>query len=507
MLLALALTIGSATGYGAFAQEVTMPGQLAPMTPHAPTIPRVAPRKTNEVRLIDEFIHVTPIDAVRSDTVGLFPAGTTGITKDFWGQSTAETLAPLIARFDPDALAAAKALRLQIILTQLDTPGGSDVRSAILVARLDYLISSGALEQAEALLHSANAAEPELYKRWFDVGLLSQRAEPVCQATLQNMELAPSYAHRIFCLARDNRWFDAALTLQVGDTAGLIDPIDVELLEMFLDPELFDGDPAPLTHATLTPLRFVLHEALGQPRSVGILPLAYLHADLQNRVGWRDRLLATERLVQSQSFGPGMLDFVYSEANPAASGGIWDRVKHYQSLKKALHARDAERAAQALNQAVSALAATGLLHSLAKQFEPQWLDALLTQDAQNMRFMMSALAADGKMTPALPPAITPDQWFIRDLLSDQENAHPVTELQRAIQSGLTQHHRARSAQDVASERRTGERVLRALELLELGGANHPGNLETVLAILIKADLARDARAIAVEVLVNAQVAS
>jgi len=164
------------------------------------------------------------------------------------------------------------------------------------------------------------------------------------------MELAPSYAHRVFCLARDGRWFDAALTLNVAETLDLMDPPDVDLLQRFLDPELFDGAPPPLTADRLTPLRFVLYEALGEPRTIGTLPLAYLHADLQNRVGWRDRLEATERLVQSQAFGPGMLDFLYTEAKPAASGGIWDRVDAYQVLRRALVAGDTAHLDAALGQ-------------------------------------------------------------------------------------------------------------------------------------------------------------
>lgn len=475
--------------------------------PLSPTIPRVAPRKTNEVRLIDEFISVSPIDGVRTDAVGLFPAETVGIDAAFWGQSTAQSIAPLIARFDTNALASVKALKMRIILAELDPPETGQDGSAILAARLDYLIAAGALEQAEALLHLANAAEPGLYKRWFDVGLLSQRAARVCQATLQNMELAPSYAHRVFCLARDGRWFDAALTLNVAQTLELIDARDVELLQRFLDPELFDGAPPPLTADRLTPLRFVLYEALGEPRTIGTLPLAYLHADLQNRVGWRDRLEATERLVQSQAFGPGMLDFLYTEAKPAASGGIWDRVHAYQDLRQALMDKDTARLHDALADTMAVFSDTGLLYALAKHLAPYWTGIELDSESADMHFLLSALAADGLSTPTLPSAGSDTLVFISDILTNAGTARPATPLQSAIKRGLTEAHEALAVNGSATGRHTGESVLRALELLEVGGTNNPANVEQVLAVLSNAGLRRDARAIAVEILVNSHVSA
>ncbi len=483
-----------------------MAQESAPV-PLAPTIPKVAPRKTNEVRLIDELISVSPIDGVRTDAVGLFPAESVGIDADFWGQSSAETLAPLIARFDTNALASVKALKMRIILAELDPPETRQDRSEILVARLDYLIAAGALEQAEALLHLANASEPELYKRWFDVGLLSQRAERVCQATLQNMELAPSYAHRVFCLARDGRWFDAALTLKVAQTLDLIDARDVELLQRFLDPELFHSAPPPLTADRLTPLRFVLYEALGEPRTIGTLPLAYLHADLQNRVAWRDRLEATERLVQSQAFGPGMLDFLYTEAKPAASGGIWDRVSAYQKLRQALLEKDTAHLDEALSDAMAVFSDTGLLYALAKQLAPLWNGMEFAAASADLHFLLSAMAADGLATPTLPSSGSDTLVFISDILTNAATANPKSPLQSAIKRGLTEERQTLTLNGFATERHKGESVLRALELLEVGGTNNPANVEQVLAVLSNAGLRRDARAIAVEILVNSHVSA
>ncbi len=483
-----------------------MAQESAPV-PLAPTIPRVAPRKTNEIRLIDELISVSPIDGVRIDAVGLFPAHTVSIDTDFWGQSTVEALAPLISRFDTNALASVKALKMRIILAELDPPQTRQDSSQILVARLDYLISAGALEQAEALLHLANASEPELYKRWFDVGLLSQRAERVCQATLRNMELAPSYAHRVFCLARDGRWFDAALTLKVAQTLELTDEADVELLQRFLDPELFNDAPPPLTSDRLTPLRFVLYEALGEPRAIGTLPLAYLHADLQNRVGWRDRLEATERLVQSQAFGPGMLDFLYTEAEPAASGGIWERVDTYQKLREALLNKDTSRLDEALENAIAVFGNTGLLYAIAKQLAPYWDGVKLEAKSADLHFLLSAIAADGLSTPAQPRAGSDYLVFISDILSDAAFSRPKTPLQSAIKRGLTEAHQTLDLNGYATDQHKGESVLRALELLEISGTSNPANVELVLAVLSNAGLQRDARAIAVEILVNTHVSA
>ena len=474
--------------------------------PHAPTIPRVPPRRTNVVQLVDENISVAPIDGVSSDAVGLFPPDNIGITRDFWGDTPSDVLIPLISRFDPNAMGTVKALRMRIYLTELNPPRGSNDWS-VFAARLRYLIAAGALEQAEALLNSANVEEPELTALWFDVGLLAQRVEKVCQLALHNTRLSPSLAHRVFCLARDNRWFDAALTLRVGETVGTISQLDADLLTLFLDPDLFDEMPDPLTPEQLTPLRFVIHEAMGLPRLPGALPLGYLHADLQNRVGWRDRLEGTERLVRSQAFGPGMLDFVYTEAKPAASGGVWDRVAAYQDLMTAFQEQDSRQIGAALKRAVGVFSQVRLLYALAKQIEPQLNNARLDHPESELAFMMLALAADGNPNVRLPKSASPERVFMRDILTDPARAVPTSPMQVAIKTALTGAGETALPTRFATANHTGEAVLRALELLGMGGATNPAVVQDALSQLVAAGLTRDARAIAIEILVDSHVSA
>jgi hypothetical protein len=126
---------------------------------------------------------------------------------------------------------------------QKHPPADAGGRGALLLARIDELLDVGALEQAAALLDAAGSAEPELFRRSFDVALLTGTEDRACAQMRANPQLAPTFPARIFCLARSGDWNAAALTLRTAQALGFVTEEEDALLSRFLDPELYEGDP------------------------------------------------------------------------------------------------------------------------------------------------------------------------------------------------------------------------------------------------------------------------
>ena len=157
----------------------------------------------------------------------------------------------------------------------------------------------GALEPAGALIDLAGPDTPDLFRRWFDIGILLDRTQAPCAALRQNPALSPTLPARVFCLARGGDWNAAEITLTLGQQVGSIPADEQALLARFLDPELFEDEDPPPVPEPLTPLDFLMREAVGLPRPPGTLPLAFLWTDLDEHVPMRTRIEAAERLTVS----------------------------------------------------------------------------------------------------------------------------------------------------------------------------------------------------------------
>lgn len=267
-----------------------------------------------------EAITSTPLSASQPDAVGILTSQQTGIPQNFWGNGDPKVIARLIAPYFDFTLHEITALWQRIALSEIDPPARVSNPGTLLSARVAHLLNAGALDQAEALLNQAGPSTPELFQQSFEVGLLTGRAQSACATMLRNPSLAPGLKERVFCLARENDWSAAALTLTTAKSLRQIPELDAELLTLFLDPELFDESNPPPAPVPLTALDFIMREALAMPRSGQALPLAFLHQDLQRETGWRNQVIAMERLVRSQAIPPQQLIALYQDGKPSASG-------------------------------------------------------------------------------------------------------------------------------------------------------------------------------------------
>lgn len=469
-------------------------------------------------------ITVTALAPVRRDAVGLLKPEATGLPRALWGPAPAGRVRDLIRGHADLGVPASRALFRRMLLAEADPPGaeaGEDGRG-VLLARLDRLLDLGALEEAEALILAAGPETPELFLRWFDVGLLTQRAQPQCAALQLNPALSPTLPARVFCLARNGDWNAAEITLTLGRDVGEITDDQEALLARFLDPVPYEQDPPPPIPQPLTALDFTLREAVALPRPSGALPLAFLQADLDPHAPMRARVTAAERLVLAGSLPPPVLFTAYVAGEPAASGGFWDRARTVQELDVALDAGDPEALAQALEAADLALSEAGFRVAFALNYAPAFA-SLVTPPASGAapalseptRIRLAELLLLAGETDAAAraagPAATPR---LQALLAIARGA-PVAEIPpealadprlAAVAEGL----RARDTQDDTEARaraqlaegRTGEVLLEALTLLGAGPGVDPAPLRAALHALAAAGQAPAARAIALQTLLT-----
>ncbi len=451
-----------------------------------------------------EAITVTPLGEVSRDAVGLLSPSTTDLSRDLWGPTPSAEVRDLILSDGGAGVPEAIALFKRVMLAEADPPEGSDTGSTVLVARVDRLLAMGALDEANAMIDVAGPDSAELFRRWFDIGLLLDQAKPPCQALRENPTLSPTLPARVFCLARGGDWNAAEITLTLGKGVGSITPEQERLLARFLDPDLFEGEEDPPIPDPLTPLDFLLREAVGLPRPSGTLPLAFLRGDLGEHVPMRTRVEAAERLWLSGALDYSELFAAYRSGAPAASGGVWDRAKATQDLDAALE--KGAGVAPALAAAEAALSARGLRVALAREYADALAALAPTPETKGMLVELLLLAGNtGAARAAAGPEPDPRTAALLSIAGDGAlPANVADDRLRAAVEGL----RARAPVDEreqqlaakVAEGRQGEAILAALDLVTQGAAVDPPALRAALFALRAAGQAPAARAIALQTL-------
>jgi len=413
------------------------PGEDAPGTETA-----TDPPDATQERLPPK-ISARPLGPPEPETGGLVAAGDLGLPGDLWGASTAEDIALRLARLPDNLPATARDLLRRVLIVRQDSPAQGDDLDILLKARVDALLEMGALDAARLLLGARPPEDAELFRRWFDIALLTGGETEACRWLAERPDLSPTYPARIFCLARNGDWHVAALTLGTAESLGILSPEEDALLARFLDPELFDAVPPPPRRPT--PLLFRLYEAAGDRLPTLALPLAFAHADLAPILGWKARLEASERLARAGVLGPGDLFDVYSERGAAASGGR-----------------------------------RSLLRMAAYQGRPSVPPAYVDPDAPEDAFLAALVAGDPSGAPAPSP------------------------LSRAIRDGFLRQRADGPLADLEAADRKGEALFLALGWIGEANAGDPDRLAEALALLRRLGLDDTARRIAVDLLIEAE---
>ncbi|MEM9395422.1 MAG: hypothetical protein AAGA38_16290 [Pseudomonadota bacterium] len=457
-----------------------------------PTETEAAPDITDSAT--PETIEIAPLGQTAIDAVGLLPSTVVGLPSDFWGPTPSETLARLMRAQGPELNQPARRLLKRILLAELDPPVDADTSHALFLARVDTLLAMGALEDAQALVERAGVtADPDVFRRWFDISLLRETESRACAALRATPDVAPTFSARIFCLARNRDWPAAALSLETARALGAVSEAEAALMERFLDPVEFEDEPFPPLQRPITPLDYRMRAALGEAPPAASLPLAFNHALLTDTHGWKTRLEAAERLARAGGISPRALFAIYLERDPAASGGLWDRVAHLQAFDIALLANDPERIAQTLPRAANSLAEAGLFEAFAEVYGTQVARLDLPGEAGDVAQMM---VLHTSYAEAYAPRFTNPLYAA---LAQGEGAVELAEtpLQSAVAAAFVvrQGPLPLPYEDLVLQNRSGEATLRALRALRTAQPD-PNDAETALRVLRRLGFESSARAIA-----------
>ena len=467
-----------------------------------PSAPANEPAVAGGGAALPAAVSTTPLDAPSPDAVGLISPAVSGLPRDLWGAGRTDDIIRALTRDRMDSLPALRQLVLTILLAEAAPPADSGGEGRLLLARIDKLLQIGALEQAAALIDISGAATPALFRRAFDVALLTGDEDEAC-ATLQSYPgLAPTLPARVFCLARTGQWEAASLTLATATALGEVSAAEADLLTRFLDPEAAgDGTLLP-PPSPVTPLDWKIYDAIGESLPTASLPIAFAYAEIVPEAGWKAQIEAAERLTRAGTIAPNVLLGLYTERDPAASGGVWDRVDAFQRFDAALQSGDIDRIAQTLPVAWARMQEAelevpfALLYGRALQALP------LTGQAGQVAFRVALLSPVAEAAAAAQAGSDPADRFLAALAKGRpQDAAPPDSMARAILPAFLSPTPSPEAQAMLDGNRLGEAILAAVEDIARGVEGDLTAVTRGLSLLRKVGLEGVARRTALELLI------
>jgi hypothetical protein len=446
-------------------------------------------------------VTVLPLGSASPDPVGLLAPSVTGLPRSLWRGSQVDTLAALIAAERIDTLPAMSDLLRVLLLAEADPPAAAGPDGALFLARIDKLLDLGALDPAWELLAATDPDNPALFRRYFDVALLTGREGQACRLMASRPELAPTLSARIFCLAHVGDWPAAALTLNIARALGDVTAREDALLTRFLDPQLFEGLPPLPIPDRPTPLDFRMREGIGESLSTLDLPRAFAHADLREINGWKARLEAAERLVRMGAVDEAVLFGLYTLRRPAASGSVWDRAEAIQDLDAALTAGDAEAVAGALPPAWEAMQTARIEVPFARLFAPRLAGVALEDEAAALAFRIGLLSdAYEEIARDRAPAGDAERMWIAIATGEPLPAPTRSQPAAAIGAAFDGSAAPDRLAEMADADRLGEAILRAIALFDAGWSGDTGALTEALAFFRAVGLEDTARRAALQLM-------
>ncbi len=465
--------------------------------------PIVAPVEIDEPPVTDSAaspdVTVTALDGPSPDPVGLLSSTTTGLPRNLWSGSNEATLVTLVNAEAMPSLPAMQEFLVVLMLAEADPPLGAGPEGALFLARVDKLLDMGALQQAQALLEEAEPDTPQLFRRWFDVALLTGTENAACNVMQDRPAVAPTYPARIFCLARSGDWTAAALTLNTRRVLGDVTDDEEALLSRFLDPDLYEGESALPPPSRVSPLIFRMREAIGQGLTTQNLPLAFAHADLRDTTGLKARLEAAERLARAGALPGATLQELFTTRTPSASGGVWDRVEAFQRFDVAVAARDPDAISDTLPNVWAAMKTSRAEVPFAQLYANQLQDLPLVGPAAEIAVMLGLLSADYEAVANAPAAIDP---FLAALAKGQpQEGAPQSEIENAIVAAFTGAPPPQTLATMAQSGKLGEALLRAIAIFNVGVAGDAPSVTDALAFFRSVGLEDLSRRAALQLLI------
>lgn len=448
-----------------------------------------------------ETITVTTLGGTTPDAVGLLPVSVTGLPRGFWGATPSDELARLVRAQPAQGLPALQGLLQMILLAELDAPNDADGTGALFLARIDKLLDMGTIDQAQALLERAGPQTPDLFRRWFDVALLTGTETAACNTLRTNADIAPTFPARIYCLARNGDWNAAAVTLETAKVLGYITAEEDALLARFLDPELFEGSAPLPTPRHITPLIFRMHEAIGEAIPTAALPRAFANADLRSNTGWKTQIEAAERLASTGAIDENRLLGLYTERLPAASGGIWERVDAMQAFDTAYDAGDPGAVAKTLPAAWDEMQSAYLEVPFASLYGEGLMRLPLGPDAASLAFRVGLLSEEyEKVAEGYKPTSVLETFLAALARGELLGIEAPNSEARAIKAAFVASKAPPQFAPLLKSDRLGEAILNAISLFNQSASGDMENARKALILLRSVGLEDAARRAALQLM-------
>ena len=445
-------------------------------------------------------IVVTPLEKLLAP-VGLVPPSATGLPVDLWKGSNSETLSRLIGQVVVLDNPAMQSLLFTLLLSETRPPSGTS--DEFLLARLDRLMELGATDPAQALAEQAGPANNlERFQRWFDATLLTGDEDRSCAALTAKPYLSPEYSARIFCAARRGDWQTAALTLEATHALELMPKQELDLLDRFLSPDVFEFAPPLPRPQDPAPLTFRLFETIGERLSTAPLPRAFASADLRDIAGWKAQLEAAERLTRIGALNSNQLLGLYTDRLPAASGGIWDRVAALQKFETALNSASGDAVAKTLPAAWKAMGEARIEVAFADLFSERIAHIPLTGDTAELAWHIRLLSPTYASTALSIPKDSRRNRFLSALAQGKPNSVAATTgLEQAIGDGFsTNSQLPEDMQVLLDSGQLGEAILRSMQMFEQGATGNLSDLSDALVTFRAVGLEDTARRAALQLM-------
>ena len=476
-------------------QDPATPGRVRPVTP--PGLNRIEPPVAKSGAA--PAITVTPLGEGSPREIGLVPTAVTGLPSDIWAGSDADRIIEQIQGLADPSLPAEQALLYTILLAEAQAPrGGVAAGDALALARVEKLVMLGALDPAMSLIEQAGVTtSPDHFDLWMQISLLSGTEDRACATLASSPHLTRDYGTRIFCAARAGKWDNAALTFGSAQALGLMSDEKLGLMDRFLNPDAYEGEPPLRAPRKMDPLSFRLFETIGEAMPTGNLPRAYAVADLRDIAGWKAQLEAAERLTRAGALPDNRLLGLYTDRKPAASGGIWDRVSALQRFETALGTGSAEAVTKTLPNVWTAMQEAGLEVAFATLFADPLAQVPLTGRAGDIALNIGLLSPAYETTAANAGT---KSLLTAVAIGEMPDQAPDDAMELAVFEAFSTAIPRADLIANARQKRLGESILVLLDLLHDGTNGDANALRDALSTLRALGLEDTARRVALQTL-------
>jgi hypothetical protein len=233
------------------------------------------------------------------------------------------------------------------------------------------------------------------------------------------------------------------------------------------------------------------------------LPVAFAVADLSQNVGWKARLRAAERLTAAGAMPAADLLRIMRERQPAASGGIWDRVAILQDLAEATDAGNPSAWLTLLPKVWAMSLDAGYSSELAIWIAPMLNDIPAGRQVPHVAMEIGLLAGRVDLAARFAQRNDTDKSLLAIAEARPFDITPATPLAQSIRRALSGLAPSDGYLNDIDDGRPGEALLNAMIQLAPGAEGDPNAIGDALAVLTRLGLNDLARQVATEIMIEA----